>query len=117
MGLEGVTIEIYQGEVLIASLETNSEGLANTTLNQGVYSVTFEKQGYSTVTYPLTLTENDTYVMFAFPLTTIGGLLVSILKQNVFSVTCVHWNAGENWVWFEEVKQNIFNVTVTVTNT
>jgi len=117
MGLADVTITIMQGELEIATLITNSEGLANTTLNQGSYTVTFEKSGYSTVTYPLVLTENDTYVMFAFPLTTIGGVLVSVLKHNIFNATSVNWNAGENWIWFVELKNNIFNVTCTFTNT
>jgi hypothetical protein len=81
-GIQGVTIEIRQGATLIATVTTGGDGKANTTLNPGEYTLTFSAPGKNSVQMPITVTEQSTELIFAFPYAVIGGIDVSA-NQNM----------------------------------
>jgi hypothetical protein len=48
LGLAGITVEIYTGSTLVATLTTNASGIYNTNLPVGTYTLVITKAGYLT---------------------------------------------------------------------
>jgi hypothetical protein len=90
-GIQGVTIEIRQGATLISIVTTGGDGKATTILNPGEYTLTFAAPGKNSVQMPLTVSEQNTELIFAFPFAVIGGIDLSARQNmtpaNTFQVT------------------------------
>lgn len=65
--MQNVTITITQGGTTIATLTTNDSGLAYTTLNAGVYTLTFTYPNRLPASIEITISTENTYMIFAFP--------------------------------------------------
>ena len=77
--MQGVSIVIYQNGQIIAELETDLNGQANVTLNAGTYTIQFSYPGRLPVSSEVTLDNDNTFLMFAFPaLENAGGWLLTI---------------------------------------
>ena len=70
--MENVTIVISQEGTTIATLLTNTNGDANTTLNAGNYTVTFTYPNRNPYSTTINIAYDDTMLIFAFPGTPIG---------------------------------------------
>ncbi len=113
MGLDNVTITITQGSNTIATLITDSNGNANTVLNQGTYTVTFSKTGYTTTQTQITLSQDNTQILFAFPLASLGGGTGTVTIYNIGNANGVIASG----IFGTVMLQNIFNANCIVTNT
>jgi hypothetical protein len=65
--LSGVTIVITQGGVTVQTLTTDANGNANCVLNSGTYTATLTYSGRTPVVFTLTVSQNNTYIIFALP--------------------------------------------------
>jgi hypothetical protein len=66
--LENVSIVISQnGTVIGSTLLTDASGDASTTVNAGIYSITFSYPNRLPVTTELTINYDNTHLVFAFP--------------------------------------------------
>ena len=65
--LQNVTIQVKQESTVIATLQTDSNGNASTTLNAGVYTLVFNYPSRNSVTTTITLAAANTALCFAFP--------------------------------------------------
>ncbi len=111
MGLDNVTITIKQGDNVVATLITDSNGNANTVLNQGTYSVTFSKTGYTTTQTQITLSQNNTQILFAFPLASYGGGTGTTTIYNIGNAS----GAIAEGLFGTSTQQNIFNANMSMT--
>lgn len=77
--MEGVSIVIYQNGQIVAELETDEGGQANVVLNAGTYTIQFSYLGRLPVSTQVTLDNDNTFLMFAFPaIENAGGWLLTI---------------------------------------
>ena len=65
--MQDVTITIYQNNVLITTLTTDTIGDANTTLNAGNYTINFAYPNRLPSSTDISLTYDNTMLIFAFP--------------------------------------------------
>jgi hypothetical protein len=64
---EGVTITLYQNGETVATITTDSNGYAATTINAGYYTLTFSYPDRAPSSFDITINHNNTYLVFAFP--------------------------------------------------
>jgi hypothetical protein len=77
--MQGVSIVIYQNGQVVAELETDLSGQANVVLNAGTYTIRFSYPVRLPVSSEVTLDNDNTFLMFAFPaLENSGGWLLTV---------------------------------------
>jgi hypothetical protein len=77
--MQGVSIVIYQNGQVVAELETDQSGQANVVLNAGTYTIQFSYPGRLPVSFQVTLDNDNTFLMFAFPaIEHSGGWLLTV---------------------------------------
>ena len=63
----GVQIVLSQNGSTVASLTTDSNGYAATTINAGYYTLQFTYPDRAPSSFNMTINHNNTYLVFAFP--------------------------------------------------
>jgi hypothetical protein len=83
--LAGATITIVNNStgLTVANLTADANGLANTFLNQGTYTVTISKAGYQTTQYTVTISFDNTQIDFNLPVFTGGSAITPLITLTI----------------------------------